>query len=58
MTKFEKLVLYIPVIGLILKYQSPYFYKTTKTWDYYQLFVTVIALLYVFIYFIGFNITF
>lgn len=58
MTKFEKILLQIPLFGLFLKYQSPFYYKTSKTWDYYQLFVSSIILLILFIYFIGFNITF
>lgn len=58
MTKFEKLLLLIPVVGLIVKYQAPYYYKTSKTWDYYQLVISPLILLVLFLYFIGFNIFF
>lgn len=58
MTKLEKIILALPILGLILKYQSPVYYKTSKKWDVYQLLVTSLFLLYCFVRFIGYNINF
>lgn len=58
MKPVEKFVLALPIIGLVLKYQNPEYYKTSKKWDVYQLLVTSLFLLYCFVEFIGYNINF
>ena len=58
MTKIEKILLLVPILGLFLKYQNPSYYITSKKWDVYQLLVTSLFLLWCFVKFIEYNITF
>mgnify|MGYP000104796319 CR=1 FL=1 len=58
MKLLEKFVLALPIIGLVLKYQNPVYYKTSKKWDVYQLLITSMFFLYCFVKFIGYNINF
>lgn len=58
MKPLEKFILALPIIGLILKYQNPFYYKTSKAWDVYQIITFCAIAWYLLIVGIGFNINF
>lgn len=54
----NKILLAIPVYGLVYRYNHLYHFKTTVLWDVYQLFISPLLIGWVFIKFIGYNINF